>query len=85
MDGLQPPRARRRRLPAQHARDALARLGLDDPTLSAINPRLVYCAATGFGSDGPYGGRPAVDDVIQAWSGLAALNGRHAGRRRSCR
>ncbi|MGM0586059.1 MAG: CaiB/BaiF CoA transferase family protein [Pseudomonadota bacterium] len=58
---------------------ALARLGLDYDTLRALNPRLVYCQATGFGSSGPYAGRAAVDDVAQAYSGFAALNGLHRG------
>lgn len=54
---------------------ALARLGLDAETLCARNPRLIYCSAVGFGQDGPYAGRPAFDDIIQAMSGLAALQG----------
>jgi formyl-CoA transferase len=40
---------------------ALARLGFDYDSLKALNPRLVYCAATGFGGSGPYSGRPAVE------------------------
>jgi crotonobetainyl-CoA:carnitine CoA-transferase CaiB-like acyl-CoA transferase len=58
---------------------ALARLGLDAATLCARNRRLVHCAAVGFGQDGPYAARPAFDDIIQAMSGLADLQGRHAG------
>ncbi len=58
---------------------AAARLGLDYDDLSKRYPRLVYCAAPGFGSDGPYGDWPAYDDVIQAVSGLAALNTNDAG------
>ncbi|MFD0851471.1 CoA transferase, partial [Actinomadura adrarensis] len=53
--------------------DAALRLGLDPETALAINPRLVHTAITGFGSDGPYAGRPAYDDIIQAMSGLAWL------------
>jgi formyl-CoA transferase len=52
---------------------AIARLGFAYEACAAINPRLVYCAATGYGEDGPYAGRPAFDDVIQAGCGLAAL------------
>lgn len=52
---------------------SMARLGLDDATLRALNPRLVYCAAVGFSEKGRYAGRPAFDDIIQAMSGLAAV------------
>ncbi len=52
---------------------AANRLGLAYETLAAHNPALVYCHVTGYGDDGPYGGRPAYDDIIQAASGLAML------------
>ncbi|RZT87131.1 crotonobetainyl-CoA:carnitine CoA-transferase CaiB-like acyl-CoA transferase [Pseudonocardia sediminis] len=52
---------------------AAARLGLDHATLAARNPRLVYCHVKGFADDGPYGGKPAYDDVVQSLSGLAML------------
>ena len=52
---------------------AAARVGLTYAALSAANPRLVYCHVKGFQDDGPYGGRPAYDDIIQALSGLAML------------
>ncbi len=52
---------------------AMARLGLDYETLAGINPGLVYCGMTGFADDGPYGGRPAYDDLIQALSAMPAL------------
>ncbi|WP_160147243.1 CaiB/BaiF CoA transferase family protein [Thermomonospora echinospora] len=52
---------------------AARRLGLDPETALAVNPRLVHAAITGFGSDGPYAGRPAYDDTVQAASGLAWL------------
>lgn len=58
---------------------ALARLGLDAAALMARNPRLVHCVAVGFGEGGPYAGRPAFDDIIQAMSGLAALQGHNSG------
>ncbi|WP_118132899.1 CaiB/BaiF CoA-transferase family protein [Oceanicella sp. SM1341] len=52
---------------------AAARLGLAPEALSARHPRLVHCAAPGFGSAGPDADRPAYDDIIQAASGLAGL------------
>jgi len=52
---------------------AIDRLGLDYPAVSARSPSIVYCGAWGFRRSGPYGHRPAYDDMIQAVSGLAAL------------
>lgn len=54
---------------------AIEKLGLDYESLKAINPKLVYCFSSGFGQAGPYKDYPAFDDVIQAYSGLAAVNG----------
>lgn len=53
----------------------MERLGLGYPALSALNPRLVYAAITGFGKTGPYAGRPAFDFIAQAISGFMSLNG----------
>jgi crotonobetainyl-CoA:carnitine CoA-transferase CaiB-like acyl-CoA transferase len=58
---------------------ALRKLGLDYESLSADNPRLIYCAAVGFGQQGPYAERPAFDDIIQAMSGIASLQGHNSG------
>ena len=58
---------------------AIERLGLGHAVCSALNPRLVYCVATGFGEDGPHAGKPAFDDVIQAACGLAGLLGHDSG------
>ena len=52
---------------------ALAKLGLTDAELRARRPDLIYCSATGFGSDGPYAHKAAYDDVIQAASGMASM------------
>lgn len=53
--------------------DALDKLGFSFEATRQLHPRLIYCAANGFGKDGPYAGRPAYDDVIQACSGVAGL------------
>ena len=46
------------------------KLRIDASTLQALNPRLIYCAITGYGKDGPYAKRPAFDGVGQTLSGL---------------
>ena len=55
---------------------AMRKLGLDFESVRTLNPRLIYCGAYGFSETGPYAGRPAFDDIIQAMSGLAELQGR---------
>jgi crotonobetainyl-CoA:carnitine CoA-transferase CaiB-like acyl-CoA transferase len=52
---------------------AMARLGAAYADVAAVNPRIIYCGAFGFGQRGPYADRPAYDDLIQAAVGLAAL------------
>jgi crotonobetainyl-CoA:carnitine CoA-transferase CaiB-like acyl-CoA transferase len=51
------------------------RLGLGEAHLRALNPRLVYCSVTAFGSTGPYGDRPGFDPVLQAMGGVMELQG----------
>ena len=46
-------------------------VGLDRATLTALNPRLIYAAICGFGTEGPYAHRRAIDMLIQAESGMA--------------
>src|SRR5262245_57532778 len=58
---------------------AMRRLGLDYESLRERNPRLIYCGAYGFSEEGPYAGRPAFDDVIQAMCGMASLQGKGLG------
>lgn len=53
----------------------MARLGLDPAALLEINPRLVYCAISGFGMDGPLAHRPAYDQIIQGMSGAMSVTG----------
>ncbi len=58
---------------------AMARLGLGYDAIKAFNPTVIYCAATGFGQDGPDGFKPAFDDIIQAACGLVSLIGQTSG------
>lgn len=53
--------------------DAIGRLGLTFEDVKAIKPDIVYVHCVGFGSEGPYAGRPAYDDLIQGLSGLTSL------------
>ncbi len=53
----------------------MARLGLDYASLSKRNPRLVYCAISGFGQDGPWANRPAYDQIVQGLSGAMSVTG----------
>ena len=57
----------------------LAQYGLDYATLSALNPRLIYCSITGFGQDGPYAERAGYDFLIQGMGGLMSLTGQPDG------
>ena len=53
----------------------LARLGFDWATLRELNPRLVYCAISGFGQTGPMSGAPAYDQIIQGLTGMMSITG----------
>ena len=56
--------------------DVAEKLGIDYATLSANNPRLIYCDNTAFGRRGPHAHRPGYDIVAQALSGLMTTEGR---------
>ena len=57
----------------------LAKYGLDFASLSATNPRLVYCSVTGFGQTGPYRARAGYDFMIQGMGGIMELTGAPGG------
>ena len=53
--------------------DAMARLGFGYDEVAKLNPSIVYVHCVGYGSDGPYAGRQAFDDLVQAASGASDL------------
>jgi len=53
----------------------MERLGLGADVLQVLNPRLIYAASSGFGSDGPYRAYPAMDLTIQAMAGVMSTTG----------
>jgi crotonobetainyl-CoA:carnitine CoA-transferase CaiB-like acyl-CoA transferase len=55
------------------------RLGLGYEALSAVNPRLIYCAISGYGQTGPLRDNPSFDIVLQAMSGALSVNGEKDG------
>jgi len=57
----------------------LEKMGLDYGPLAAINPGLILVSISGFGTQGPYIGRPAFDEIIQGMSGLASMTGESGG------
>lgn len=52
---------------------ALERLGLDAAAVRSAHPDKIYCLITGYGTDGPYAGRPTYDSVVQGATGMAGL------------
>lgn len=55
------------------------RLELGWSVLKEVNPKLVYCAISGFGQDGPWTHRPAYDQIVQGASGVMSITGDPAG------
>jgi crotonobetainyl-CoA:carnitine CoA-transferase CaiB-like acyl-CoA transferase len=58
---------------------AMARLGLDYPTLHSRNPRLVYCSISGYGQNGPSRDEAAMDLIVECSSGFLSITGTEAG------
>lgn len=56
-----------------------ARLGIDHERLNLVNPRLVYCAVSGYGEDGPMRDKAGYDQVLQTMTGMCALQGKRGG------
>ena len=54
---------------------SLEKYHLDFASLSAINPKLIYCSITGFGQDGPYSQRAGYDFLLQGMGGLMSVTG----------
>lgn len=56
----------------------MARFGLDYESARALQPRIVYCSVSGYGQSGPRRDWPAIDNIVQATSGMMMLGG-HEG------
>jgi crotonobetainyl-CoA:carnitine CoA-transferase CaiB-like acyl-CoA transferase len=63
-----------------YRRGTMERLGLGYETLNEANPRLIYCAISGFGRTGPYADRGGFDLIAQGMSGLMSITGEGPGR-----
>jgi formyl-CoA transferase len=55
--------------------DVKVRLGIDYDSIKRVNPRIVMASISGFGQDGPYGGRPGFDQIAQGMGGLMMVTG----------
>jgi len=55
------------------------KLGVDYEAVKKVNPRIVYGSISGFGQDGPYEGRPGVDQIAQGMGGLMTITGHPGG------
>jgi crotonobetainyl-CoA:carnitine CoA-transferase CaiB-like acyl-CoA transferase len=53
----------------------MERLGVGQATLRAANLKLIYCAISGFGQEGPMRGAPAYDQIVQGFSGVMSITG----------
>jgi CoA:oxalate CoA-transferase len=57
----------------------MKRFGVDYPVLKEANPRLIYAAISGFGQEGPYSQRPALDVIVQGMGGIMSITGEPGG------
>jgi len=55
------------------------RLAIDEASLRGVNPDLIYCSISGFGTEGPMKGAPGYDVILQAFCGVMALTGDEGG------
>jgi CoA:oxalate CoA-transferase len=55
----------------------MKRLGLDYPSVRELQPRMVYCSVSGYGQESPRRDWPAIDNIVQATSGMMSLSGEH--------
>ena len=53
----------------------MARRGLDEAAIRAVNPDIVYCSISGFGQEGTWADRPAYDQIVQALTGMMMMGG----------
>ena len=62
----------------------VAKLGIDYAAVRERQPRIVYCSISGFGQNGPYRDRAALDLIVQAESGMISITGEPGGRGVRC-
>lgn len=62
-----------------YRRETIEKLGFGYDAVSALNPAIVYCSISGFGSTGPYAGRGGFDLIAQAMSGIMSITGAGPG------
>src|SRR5215831_6645386 len=55
----------------------MQRFGLDYESVRASQPRMIYCSISGYGQHGPRRDWPAIDNIVQATSGMMSLHGEH--------
>lgn len=66
-------------LTENYRRGTLEKLGVGYDVLSQVNPGLIYCAVSGYGRDGPYGGKGGFDLIAQGFAGLMSVTGEPGG------